>query len=102
MPEATTYEIKSPIVKIKNRSQQPGIMNQPIKRGDRNFYKEQRLKGYCPKCKMIVPCVQTVDKHKDFALVKHWCKYCNKLLRIQRYPLAKADELEDVRKKRWV
>jgi len=102
MPEATTYELTSPIVKIRDRSQTKGIMEQPKKRGDRNYFQEQRLKGKCPKCRMIVPAIQTVDKHKDYALLKHYCKYCNKLLHIQRYPLAAASKFHDARTKRWI
>lgn len=68
------------------------------KKGDRNFYQQKRLRGRCPNCRMVVPAVQTVDRRRDYALVKHWCKYCNKMLHIQRYPLAEIKKKEQ----RWL
>ncbi len=64
-------------------------------RGDRNFYQTQRLRGSCPKCKMVVPTVQRVTHHDGYGIIKHFCKYCSKELRIQRYPLTTVKQFEE-------
>ncbi|RLB39181.1 MAG: hypothetical protein DRH12_11865 [Deltaproteobacteria bacterium] len=69
-----------------------------MRKGDRNVYKHIRLWGWCPKGKYGRPhkvqVVQTVERYRDYALIKHWCPEHNKLLRVQRYPLTTIDKIE--------
>lgn len=92
MTQGTSYDIGSGIASIRR-------VNPPRKEerqhGDRMVYQEQRLRGYCPKCKMITPTIQSVEHHESWALLRHWCKYCNKLLRNQRYPLTTIRQMEE-------
>lgn len=61
-------------------------------RGDRNFVQISRLRGNCLKCGYEGRAAQIVEKHTDYALLKHHCHNCGRMLRVQRYPLATIEQ----------
>ena len=74
-------------------------MNKPAvtQRGDRNFREVERLMGFCPKCKMVRRCHQTVDKHttrgESYGILRHYCKVCSLLLHSQKYPIPHMSDM---------
>lgn len=67
-------------------------------KGDRNVVEVDRLRGNCPKCGFKIKTAQTVDRHQDYNILKHWCENCGKMLGLERFELVKVER----KKKRWI